>query len=222
MRLSVVDHYLSGMTTQIDHIKAELSELHGLMTLTPEADWILPTACGGFAVRDVVGHLVASRRMPMPEAAGWLALHGLRLNAAAYRVSRREGKRPIEQLLTGLADAAVEPRSKGLSRLQPLDVMLADVVTHHEDIRWGLGLRRTMPTDLAHDVLSAAVRLRGLGTWGTRRRAKGVSLHAVDVDWRWGQGPLVSGTADALLLGLGGRHIARVDLRGDGVPRLTR
>ena len=97
--------------------------------------------------------------------------------------------------------------------------MFADVVTHHEDIRWGLGARRTMPPDLAREVLDMAVGLRGLGSWGTAARAKGVSLHATDVDWSWGQGPAITGTADALLLGLGGRTVAHAELSGEGLSR---
>ncbi|MCW2544441.1 MAG: hypothetical protein JWM40_1993 [Frankiales bacterium] len=210
------------MTAQIDHLRSELSGIRELMVATPYAEWELPSACWGFTVRDVVAHLGASRRVPLPSVLGSVLAHGLRINAAAYSVTKKEAKRTHEQLLEGLARASADPRARGISAIQPMPAMLGEVVTHHEDIRWGLGARRTMPSDLAHEVLSAVVRLRGPGTWGTRRRAKGLSLHATDVDWRWGEGPLVSGTADALLLALGGRSVGRVELRGDGVPRLHR
>ena len=211
------------MTTQIDHIKAELAGIRELMAVTPHEEWELPSACWGFSVRDVAAHLGASPPGADAERAGarW-PLHGFRINAAAYAVTKKEAKRTHEQLLDGLAVAAENPRRQGISKVQPTAAMFGDVVTHHEDIRWGLGARRTMPPDLAHDVLSTVVGLRGPGGWGTRRRAKGLSLHATDVDWRWGRGPLVSGTADALLLALGGRSVACVELRGDGVPRLNR
>jgi uncharacterized protein (TIGR03083 family) len=210
------------MTTQIDHIKAELAGIRELMAATPHEEWELPSACWGFSVRDVVAHLSASRRVAMPSVLTSLVAHGFRINAAAYTVTKKEAKRTHEQLLEGLAVASENPRPRGISRVQPTAAMFGDVVTHHEDIRWGLGERRTMPHDLAHDVLSTIVTLRGLGGWGTRKRARGLSLHAIDVDWRWGRGPLVSGTADALLLALGGRSVACVELRGDGVPRLKR
>jgi uncharacterized protein (TIGR03083 family) len=205
--------------TPVDHIKAELAGVRELMAATPEADWDTPSACGGFLVRDVVGHLVASRRLSTPVVLAELARHGFRLNAAALTASKREAQRTKHQLLDGLAYASEHPRSRGISRLQPVLAMFADVVTHHEDIRWGLGARRRMAAPLAHDVLDAAVRLRGLGSWGTAQRAQGVALHATDVDWRWGHGPSISGTADALLLGLGGRTVAHAELSGPGLSR---
>ena len=205
--------------TPVDHIKVELLGVHGLMSATPIADWDKPSACDGFLVRDVVGHLVAGRRVPLPGVLLELAKHGGRMNAAACTVSKREGLRSREQLLDGLIYAAENPRRRGISRLQPVRAMFADVVTHHEDIRWGLGARRMMAEPLAHAVLETAVTLKGFGTWGTAERAKGVSLHATDVDWKWGQGPEIFGTADALLLALGGRKAALARLSGEGLSR---
>ncbi|MCU1587571.1 MAG: hypothetical protein JWN31_1064 [Frankiales bacterium] len=205
--------------TPVDHVKAELLGLHGLMSATPTADWDKQSACDGFRVRDVVGHLVSGGRVRLPTALVELAKHGGRINAAAWTASKREALRSREQLLDGLTAAAENPRRRGISRLQPVPVMFVDVVTRHEDIRWGLGARRMMAEPLAHDVLRTAVSLKGFGTWGTAERANGVSLHATDVDWKWGQGPEIFGTADALLLALGGRSVALAELSGEGLSR---
>ena len=50
-------------------------------------------------------------------------------------------------------------------------------------------------------------------------RIDGLRLVATDLDWSWGSGPEVSGTAEAVLLAIFGRPTYD-ELTGDGVARL--
>jgi hypothetical protein len=45
-------------------------------------------------------------------------------------------------------------------------------------------------------------------------------LEATDIDWTHGNGPTVSGDAEALLLAITGRTTALDRLSGDGLPTL--
>ena len=47
----------------------------------------------------------------------------------------------------------------------------------------------------------------------------GLRLEATDLDWSWGDGALVRGTGEALLMGINSRDVA-ADLEGDGVAQL--
>ena len=53
-----------------------------------------------------------------------------------------------------------------------------------------------------------------------KRRPTGLRFEATDVDWTWGSGPLIRGTAEAVMLALTGRRAALADLSGDGVAEL--
>ena len=48
---------------------------------------------------------------------------------------------------------------------------------------------------------------------------EGLRLEATDMDWSWGDGDLVSGPAEAILMGLNRRDVS-ADLTGDGVTKL--
>jgi hypothetical protein len=99
--------------------------------------------------------------------------------------------------------------------------MLGDTATHQEDLRWSLDRRRTVPSPRADEVLDAVLGLRGFESWGAGARADGLALHATDTGWRHGSGPEVHGTADALLMALGGRRAADGHLTGDGAATLA-
>ena len=53
-----------------------------------------------------------------------------------------------------------------------------------------------------------------------KRRPAGLRFEASDLDWAWGSGPLVRGTAEAVLLALTGRTVVLAELDGDGVAVL--
>jgi hypothetical protein len=54
-----------------------------------------------------------------------------------------------------------------------------------------------------------------------RRRIRRLTLTATDLNWTTGQGPLVEGLAEALLMALAGRRGVASELSGTGVPVLA-
>ncbi|MDI5943979.1 hypothetical protein QLR68_38795, partial [Micromonospora sp. DH15] len=54
-----------------------------------------------------------------------------------------------------------------------------------------------------------------------RRRVAGLRFEATDLDWAAGEGPVVRGTGEALLLTLTGRRVALPELDGDGAAVLA-
>jgi hypothetical protein len=55
----------------------------------------------------------------------------------------------------------------------------------------------------------------------TRRVAKNLRLVATDIEWSCGEGPEVSGTAEALLMAVAARPLVLADLSGDGVATMA-
>lgn len=95
---------------------------------------------------------------------------------------------------------------------------LLDVLVHGLDIRRPLGPHRDIPesrlrTALAF-LMTAPSRLVPTGA------LNGLRFEAQDIDVAHGGGPVVGGTAEALLLACTGRTVALDSLVGDGVPAL--
>jgi hypothetical protein len=93
---------------------------------------------------------------------------------------------------------------------------------HLRDIARPLGLTADVPAGhwrILLDHLTGAHPVPGLAPHG---RPAGVRLRATDLDWESGDGPLVTGPAEALAMAITGRAAALADLHGPGVARLQR
>ena len=101
----------------------------------------------------------------------------------------------------------------------PYAQVLTDKVIHHQDIRRPLGHPRAIPPERVEVSLRRVIASRWV--FGGRARAKGLRIEANDIDFAHGNGPLVRGTGEALLLALSGRPAAVDDLDGDGQATLA-
>lgn len=218
------------MTTDLDddtwstvsRIRTELAEQ---LAALPEHAWDTPSLCAGWRVRDVVAHMTLPEGFPTgPGAAatGLVTFARARFSLARMihddAVSR--GSAPVPEVLAAFR-AGIDARSTPPGR-RPQHV-LDDLYVHVRDVRRPLGL--DVPADSATrdpqvltDILATVAGDRGLGT---PRRIAGLRLIAADVSWEHGTGPVVEGTAEALLLAMTGRPGALGDLSGAGLPVLT-
>jgi uncharacterized protein (TIGR03083 family) len=180
--------------------------------------------CVGWTVRDVAGHLLMPLVTPLPRFALAMIGNGFNFNRANRILSERVARRPVQDIADGLrrnADHAFKP--PGMTHTAPL----SDLLIHQQDIRRPLGLPpELMPEPLTvclGVVASSAERSSMLVPKGC---TDGLRLEATDLDWTRGEGPVVRGTGEALLLALAGRSIALADLDGEGADvlrsRLTR
>ncbi|MGW0048998.1 maleylpyruvate isomerase mycothiol-dependent enzyme family protein [Nocardia cyriacigeorgica] len=111
---------------------------------------------------------------------------------------------------------ALEHRAGRLSRFAP-QLLLADLMVHHQDMRRPLGRTREIPEDRLLTLLDHPDPFAQ-----PRRRTKGLRFVATDVAWSSGDGPEVRGPGEALALAMVGRTAALDDLTGDGVAELRR
>lgn len=192
-------------------ITAERAELVEFLRTLSDDDWLVPSLCQGWRIRDVVGHLLIDTVSAATYVGALLRLHSLhRVNQ--YFVDQTKDL-PTPELVRQLERTL--GRRGWLSGAMP-STALADLVVHHQDIRRPLGRPRTIdPARLLHtlnhpDPFASS----------PRRNTRGLKFVASDVDWAVGSGPEVCGTGEALALAIVGRPTVLNELEGDGVPFL--
>jgi uncharacterized protein (TIGR03083 family) len=209
-------------STDLDAVWAvvdrERLDLADLLDDLAGAEWGRPSLCAGWRVRDVAAHLALAQTGPA-RAAVDLVRAGGSLRRMIHDTAVRHAERP-PALLTAQIRGMVGSRrtAPGVTPLEPL----LDVLVHGQDIAVPLGRERHMPVAAA---VTAATRVRTM-PWPmstTFPRVRGVRLVATDARWAAGEGELVEGPVEALLMVLTGRTEAVLDrLSGDGVARLSR
>lgn len=197
-----------------DEENAEFSTY--LHSLQPQ-DWETPSLCDGWRVRDVVGHILYGNEMNLATLPLRLARFGGSSDKSGkfYSIQRAEGRSPAELV------AAFDNRNPwaGTCKVFPPKLTLLDRLTHHQDIRRALHQPREIPTDRLVAVLDATPKLGSV--FGAKKRTKGLRFEATDAGWAWGDGPVVTGPGEALLMAMLGRRDALGDLRGDGLDNFA-
>lgn len=187
-------------------IDSERSDLAGLLDDLTAAEWEQPSLCRDWRVRDVVAHLALAQTGAARAAVDLLRAGG-RLQRMIHDSAVRHAALPTGQLVAQIRGMAGSRRTApGVSPLEPL----LDVLVHGQDVAVPLGRPRTMPVAAA---ATAATRVWTMPwpmstTFSPRKRLAGRRLVATDVEWTAGQGDLVEGPIEALLLLLTGRTTA--------------
>lgn len=199
------------MTTQrslMSMARAERADLADfLATLTPQ-EWMAPTLCSKWNVKDVVAHVVSYEELgPLGLARrfakGWI----VRANQVGVdEFAARSPQQLLEFLRNHLLPHGLTAGFGGM-------IALVDGTVHHQDIRRSLGRPRTVPPDRLERILPLVPSNPRLGAG---RRIRGLRLRATDIDWTHGRGPEVAGPGEALLLAMTGRPCAIADLGGPG------
>jgi uncharacterized protein (TIGR03083 family) len=208
---------LAGVDELVEMIAVERREMADLIGSLTEDQLGTPSLCGEWTVRDVAAHLYAAVSRPR----GVLLLlfrNGFRLHRANAQLARELGRRPVAEIAAGLRDHAVNNfRPPVVGYLGPL----TDLQVHGQDIRRPLGIYWQPDPVRVRVSLDFLVGGRAFG-FVPGKRAAGLRFEATDLAWSWGEGPTISGTAEALMLALCGRTVVLPELAGDGVATLER
>jgi uncharacterized protein (TIGR03083 family) len=183
-----------------------------LATLTPQ-QWLTPSLCDRWTVKDVVAHVVSYEELSKWGVAKRL-VRGAFVNSNQIGVDEF-AELTAEELMAFLNDHLV-PR--GLTAGFGGMIALIDGTVHHQDLRRPLGRPRTIPTER---LLAVLQRVPSNPRLGAGRRIRGLRLRATDIDWTHGTGAEVTGTGEALLMAMTGRRIAVDELEGPGQPILA-
>jgi uncharacterized protein (TIGR03083 family) len=196
--------------------RAEREDLRDLLGSLSEDQWRAPSLCEGWSVRDVVAHLLSYEELSGRQLAQ-------RFGRGRFRVDRinalglGEYSTRTPAALVQLLDDHLTPA--GLTAGMGGAIALTDGMIHQQDIRRPLGLPRVIPAERLVPALRTALfapTLLGV------LRVRDVRLVATDVDWTFGRGPEVRGTAEAILMTIAGRRGVAAELSGPGQERVAR
>ena len=195
-------------------IQGERKALAGDLDGLDEQQWLAPSLCTDWSVRDVLAHMTSTAKIT---PAGFFA----KLAGSGFSFERVQTKGVAAEKGSSPADTLAHFEAIGPSRSHPpgpADTMLGETIIHAQDIRWPLGIQHDYPTAA---VLQVADFYKSSNLIvGTKRRITGLTLRATDTDWSHGAGPEVAGPIIALVMAMTGRKQVDRDLHGEGVATL--
>jgi len=191
--------------------RASLLDL--LSGLTAE-QWVAPSLCSRWKVRDVAVHVVSYDELSKPALLAAFVRGGVRIDSVNDLVLRRYADLAPAEVIDMVARCR---KPRGITTGFRGGIALTDATIHHQDIRRALGLPRTIPEDQLRRVLDFALTARMLPA---AKNSRGLRLAASDIDWSTGSGLEVTGPAEALLMAMAGRPHALADLDGEGLEQL--
>ena len=146
---------------------------------------------------------------------GGMLRHGFNYNRWVAADGQARGEQDPAVVLRALRSAAAN--RKALPGARPVRGLMHALV-HGQDMCRPLGIRRDLPE--AHLVPVAEFVKDDVHIFGAKKRIAGLKLTATDVDWSHGNGPEVTGPAEALVMMMAGRLVALDDLSGEGKAAL--
>jgi uncharacterized protein (TIGR03083 family) len=174
--------------------------------------WDVPSLCGGWSVRQVLGHLVVAAAPPKGRFLVEVAKARGSFDKANDRLAREAAERPTAELLARYKDLLDERNTPpGFGPEAPL----TDILLHSLDVRIPLGLPSERPAERYAPALEVVLGRRGARIFARRGRP---SLHWVATDhlWTYGTGEEVQGTMADLILAATGRGPRLDALTGPG------
>ncbi|KHL11114.1 uncharacterized protein (TIGR03083 family) [Mumia flava] len=184
-----------------------------LETLDAE-QWRHATLCGRWDVEEVVAHLTASGSVGSWRWFRSMIGAGFRTDVHNQRrMEEHRGSDPAETLerFRAVVDSTTAPSSH-------TPAYLGEVVVHAQDIRRPLGLAHRPSVEASTPVAEFFVRQNF--TVSSRTHAAGLRLSADDGPFEAGEGPLVTGSTLALVMGMAGRDAYLDELDGPGAALL--
>jgi uncharacterized protein (TIGR03083 family) len=185
-----------------------------LSGLSPE-QWDQPSLCGGWQVRDVAAHMIATGHTTPASFFSEFAASGFRFNTfSAKQIAQRRDHSPDQLVRELLETATLRKHPPG-----PPQTPLSEAVLHGEDIAKAVGRSQNVPDETLVTVADSYKKTQLL--IGAKKRIEGLHLRGTDTGWETGDGPEVSGPTMSLLLAMAGRGRGLDDLTGEGVQLLA-
>lgn len=197
-------------------VEVERNGLADLLGTVSGTDWERPSLCAGWRVRDVAAHLALTTNMSTARTLVEFARARGSFNRMVHDTAVRHAEHPIPEIIEQIRDSAVSRRLAPTTK--PLDPLF-DALVHGQDIAVPLGVHRAMPVEAA-SAAATHIWERGF-PFHPQRRLRGLRLLATDTDWAVGEGDVVEGPVQALLLLMSGRPAALPSLTGTGTATLT-
>jgi uncharacterized protein (TIGR03083 family) len=195
------------------------ADLAALIDELDDADFDHTSLCDGWRVRDVMAHMLLGHTTPMVRMVGLLAKDAFNVPKASRKGSVQYGSAHTPAQIRAGWHQVVDGRvMNGISKSIPKKEGFVDHLIHQQDICRPLGLSRSIDPDRLVAALDAMPAIGGFVK--AKQRMRGLSWKATDVEWSFGDGPEVSGPAEALILLASGRSAPLDEVSGSGVGQL--
>lgn len=196
-------------------VAAEFARLADLLAAASAAAWDSPSMCEGWRVREVIAHLTMAARYSEEEFMAELQRCEFDFTRLSNEVASRDAKLPTDALVANLRSDVMRhwtPPGGGYHGA------LNHVVIHGLDVTVPLGAARPSPDETIRIILDDLTSGGGHAHFGIA--IEGRHLQASDLDWTYGSGATLSGSAADLALALTGRKLPAGRLEGRTMPRL--
>jgi uncharacterized protein (TIGR03083 family) len=198
-----------------DAVRDETLSLAEQLADLNDEQWNSPSLCGQWRIRDVLAHMTAGAEGAF--GVGWIFKSMLRQGFNYNRWVAVDGQVRGQQdpvlILKAFGNTAANPPGS-----RPVNGLM-HVLIHGQDICRPLGIRRELPESHLRPVAGFVKDDRFI--FGAKKRIAGLKLTATDIEWSHGDGPEVTGPAEALVMVMAGRVVALDDLSGDGKASLA-
>jgi len=191
-------------------VAAEFVALADLLDSATDAQWDTPSLCAGWRVREVIAHMTMAARYPEDKFMAELRRCDFDFGRLSNEIASRDAVLPSAELVANLRSDVMQhwtPPGGGYHGA------LNHVVVHGLDVTVPLGVPRRSPDSTIRVVLD------DLTTGGIHERfgmgIDGRTLLATDIDWSYGSGPPLRGTAEDLALVLCGRTVPAGRIEGE-------
>lgn len=195
-------------------VAAEYLALADLLDALPAPRWDTASLCEGWRVREVVAHLTMAVRYDEEAFMAELRECQFDFTRLSNRIASRDAALSAAELAGGLRDEVMHhwtPPAGGYRGA------LNHVVIHGLDISVPLGEPRRSPDATVRIVLDDLTRGGIHANFGMD--ISGRALQATDLDWSYGSGAPLVGSAADLALHLCGRRLPVGRLDGEPVAR---
>ena len=195
-------------------VAAEFASLASLLAGASGAQWDTSSLCAGWRVREVIAHLTMAARYPEQEFMAELQRCGFDFTKLSNEIASRDAKLPTGELVACLRAEVMQhwtPPGGGYHGA------LNHVVIHGLDVTVPLGVPRRSPDETIRVVLDDLTREGGHAHFGMA--IDGRHLAASDLDWSYGSGAPLRGSAGELAVALCGRTVPAGRLDGEPLHR---
>lgn len=206
------------MSALFDHVTRTRRELADYLATLDEPGWKAPTLCSGWTVREVAGHVVSPLVLSQAQVFAAYARTGFRFHVLMDRAAREQAQRPTAEIVALLR----EPTRGFVPPVAGERAILLDVTIHSLDVRWPAKAEARVDPSVLLTSLNFMVSGNPVLKLANTYKHAGVRFEADDIAWTHGEGALVHGPADALLMAMFGRPAGLDRLGGDGVSVLRK
>ena len=171
--------------------------------------------CDAWDAEGVLAHITAFVETGPVAFFTATAKSGFNFDKASLAMANTQLERPMADVLGSLRAKATKA---GFAPGFPEEMTIADTLIHTQDVRRPNGIHDMPDEALLRSSLDFITTHRMATTMVNRPPIDGVRLLATDLSWSYGDGPEISGPAEALMMGLADRPVLD-ELSGEGLER---